>query len=484
MERRQTGSPLFWLGLIGLVLTCLYAVYLGPNAARKLEGEVQTAAQSALRTGGDGWVTAEADGQKIILAGVATSEAQKTAAVERVMRAIGPGGVVQGGVTKVLTSRVDVAPPTSPYAWGAQKEGDAIVLAGVAPTRASIAAITGAGKALYGDRVINQMTLGSGAPEGVNWELTATLGLEAIKDLSPGAAELVGDRLVITGAAASDDIVASVDNILGRAGPRVEAVSQVFGPAEWMAQLSAGEISFTGRVADEGLRTRLARAAAVGARDVKDEAEIGETGNWGARVITAMPHFAKFRSGQMTARAGLVRISGEATESVLDQLREDMSALVDGSSVQYNVKPVAPELGEIAGIDLSSGAADRAASCQEAFTRIMAGNKILFGTGDARISRESGLTLDKLVEVSRQCGEYRIEVQGHTDNQGGRAANLRLSRARAEAVRAYLQDKGFPADRLTAAGLGPDQPTATNANERGRAQNRRIEFKISTMESR
>jgi OOP family OmpA-OmpF porin len=109
----------------------------------------------------------------------------------------------------------------------------------------------------------------------------------------------------------------------------------------------------------------------------------------------------------------------------------------------------------------------------------MAANKILFATGTAAITRQSGEALDKVAEVARRCSDFKLEVQGYTDDKGKQPANIKLSQARAEAVRAWMQDKGVPADRLSAKGFGSDSPIASNAKESGRAQNRRIEFKVS-----
>jgi len=71
----------------------------------------------------------------------------------------------------------------------------------------------------------------------------------------------------------------------------------------------------------------------------------------------------------------------------------------------------------------------------------------------------------------------RIEIAGHTDNTGRLAVNQRLSQARAEAVRAYLAQRGVAVERMQARGYGPDEPIATNTNAAGRAQNRRVELR-------
>jgi tetratricopeptide (TPR) repeat protein len=71
-----------------------------------------------------------------------------------------------------------------------------------------------------------------------------------------------------------------------------------------------------------------------------------------------------------------------------------------------------------------------------------------------------------------------IEVGGHTDNRGPRWANLRLSEARANAVRDYLIKKGVAPERLVAKGYGPDKPIVNNDTEEGRVRNRRVQFTI------
>jgi len=85
--------------------------------------------------------------------------------------------------------------------------------------------------------------------------------------------------------------------------------------------------------------------------------------------------------------------------------------------------------------------------------------------------------LDDLVGYLKANPGVRVEIQGHTDSRGSRAYNMKLSQRRAESVMAYLASKGIAADRMTARGYGPDQPIASNDTARGRAENRRVEFK-------
>lgn len=74
--------------------------------------------------------------------------------------------------------------------------------------------------------------------------------------------------------------------------------------------------------------------------------------------------------------------------------------------------------------------------------------------------------------------EWKIEIGGHTDYTGSDAYNQTLSQKRASAVRAYLISQGISAERLTAKGYGEAKPIASNETEEGKAENRRVEFKI------
>eukprot|EP01032_Pedospumella_encystans_P036308 gene36307-biopygen30142 len=86
---------------------------------------------------------------------------------------------------------------------------------------------------------------------------------------------------------------------------------------------------------------------------------------------------------------------------------------------------------------------------------------------------------DQMASALHQVKGKTVQVIGHTDNVGPRGSNLALSLARAEAVRAYLAQKGVSPDMIAVSGQGPDQPVADNAASEGRARNRRIEFRVA-----
>jgi len=103
---------------------------------------------------------------------------------------------------------------------------------------------------------------------------------------------------------------------------------------------------------------------------------------------------------------------------------------------------------------------------------------ITFDAGKAIVRKASYKTLDDTAKILQTYPELRLEVQGHTDDQGPDDANMALSQARADAVKAYLEGKGIDAGRVVAKGYGETQPVADNKTGAGRAKNRRIEFRI------
>ena len=102
---------------------------------------------------------------------------------------------------------------------------------------------------------------------------------------------------------------------------------------------------------------------------------------------------------------------------------------------------------------------------------------VFFDFDRAELKPESYVELDKLADYLRK-NDIRIEIGGHTDDQGTDEYNDRLSENRAKAVYDYLVGKGISAERLKYKGYGKRMPVADNATEEGRAANRRTEFKI------
>lgn len=109
---------------------------------------------------------------------------------------------------------------------------------------------------------------------------------------------------------------------------------------------------------------------------------------------------------------------------------------------------------------------------------VMPGN-ITFAHDDATINSSFYNSLNQLAQTMIQYDQTTIVVAGHTDSTGAASYNQALSQRRAAAVSDYLVSRGVPAYRTRIVGYGQTQPIASNANESGRSQNRRVELTIN-----
>ncbi|MDP5120474.1 MAG: phosphate ABC transporter substrate-binding/OmpA family protein [Spirosomaceae bacterium] len=105
---------------------------------------------------------------------------------------------------------------------------------------------------------------------------------------------------------------------------------------------------------------------------------------------------------------------------------------------------------------------------------------INFRTAEYQLSENAKYIVDKeMAEIAKAFAGARIRVEGNTDNVGGEAANVALSKRRAQSVVDYLvANYGMNRNRFIVVGNGPKNPVASNDSESGRAQNRRTDFQI------
>lgn len=117
--------------------------------------------------------------------------------------------------------------------------------------------------------------------------------------------------------------------------------------------------------------------------------------------------------------------------------------------------------------------------------RLTLASSVLFPEGGWELSDAGKAALAKAAPTLAALSGQRIVVKGFTDNvpigsslRERFAGNIELSKARADAVAAFLQAQGVPASLITTVGLGEAHPVATNDSPEGRAKNRRVEIDI------
>ncbi len=105
-------------------------------------------------------------------------------------------------------------------------------------------------------------------------------------------------------------------------------------------------------------------------------------------------------------------------------------------------------------------------------------SNIRFVSGKAILMKSSYASLDELAELLIKKSDFRLLIEGHTDNVGRDAANMRLSQKRSMAVKKYLVQKNVDASKIDAKWYGEAKPIADNKTEEGRKENRRVELKV------
>ena len=121
-------------------------------------------------------------------------------------------------------------------------------------------------------------------------------------------------------------------------------------------------------------------------------------------------------------------------------------------------------------------------ACQSRLDARMKGRKVLFASNTAELQAASYSILDQIISTLEQCDEIvsenKLIIAGHTDNSGDAAYNLALSQRRADAVKTYIVNAITDTGLISSVGYGENQPVESNDTVEGRAQNRRIEFKL------
>lgn len=233
------------------------------------------------------------------------------------------------------------------------------------------------------------------------------------------------------------------------------------------ATAAPGQVLVTGTVPDDAsklaLLTRLREV--YGAEKVVDQLSVGAVvmpPNWTAYVQKLItPGLRQVNRGQLKVDGNVVSVRGEvASDAIKQQVASDLAASLNPSYLVNNSLRVT-------------------ASDQSVLDQTLANRIVEFELGKSELTTDGKVILDEMAASLLKLKSQKLEIIGHTDDQGLRAANLALSQARAEAVKVYFSTKGIDVAQMTAFGAGSDRPVTSNSTGEGRARNRRIEFRLS-----
>ncbi len=202
--------------------------------------------------------------------------------------------------------------------------------------------------------------------------------------------------------------------------------------------------------------------------------------SWGDVISLHLPELAKLETGTFSLENGQALINGVTTDT---GLRSNINTLVSDLNSRYGLYTGAANIRVPNATAENAGEVKSENICQTLFNDLKKNTRINFSMGKAEIiGADSFELLNNLASAVNQCKTFQVRVEGYTDTTGEEAFNDWLSQQRARSVVAYLADAGVEINRLTATGHGSDNPIASNDTPEGRAQNRRIEFKVTKSE--
>ena len=245
-----------------------------------------------------------------------------------------------------------------------------------------------------------------------------------------------------------------------------------------------GRVTYSGLVHDESTRTAIGEAlrATFGVGNVSGDVRVDRN----VKKIAWLP-----RAGELF---GLLKRPGIEFSLDGDQVNvggwvsaADRTALTDRLRGLFGATAVFGSLADRAA-EAVRAANSKATTVLASLPGKVAGDSLVqamnlsiinFAPGSADVPGESGDVIRQSAEaLKRAPGGTKVEIQGHTDNTGDMAGNMRLSQARAEAVKGAFIAAGVNGAMLTTVGYGDTKPRATNDTEFGRFQNRRIEYAL------
>ncbi len=264
-------------------------------------------------------------------------------------------------------------------------------------------------------------------------------------------------------------------------------------------------VKLSGRVSSQSIKDELVDAYEKEFEDLNSDGLIVDIDtkddNFGIELFeNFVDDFSHFNSGSITYTKNSVEIDGITDNSITKGSIQKKSKLLTQKGIdvenQLQLEDNFPTQNQPSTIDLNSSADDTLdknikdsesnqtkkivsiKKVQEHLDSFMKSHKIHFLYAKDILTPESKSVLDKVLEILHENNNTIVEIGGHTDSDGTKKRNLRLSTKRAEAVKRYLIDKNIDKKRLKSVGYGESRPLVKNSSEDNKQKNRRVEFKI------
>jgi OOP family OmpA-OmpF porin len=312
----------------------------------------------------------------------------------------------------------------------------------------------------------------------MDWLGAAKFALSQVAALAGGSARISDHAYSITGAAATSESYEALRAELAGTLPASLVLNNalltapVESPYRFTAAVGPEAVTLTGAVPSPELRDLFAAETALrfATLVVANEMRLASGAPIGFEevVLAGLQAISRLEAGRFELVDLAVNVTGVAPyQGAIARIEEQLEAALPAEFDLATTLTFTPVQAVVP-----------TEVCQELLIDELGEGGIRFNEGSTAIAAESEGRLDRLVAILQRCPQAEVEIGGHTDSAGTAARNQELSRIRAQAVVNYLEAAGVAADRLTAVGYGEANPIASNETEEGRAQNRRIEFRI------
>ena len=513
--------------LLGVILIGILSYLCFIDKMESIKGDLLSKSKLAYKDKQFDWVDVDIQGQNLemttnlVLRGVAPSEEKRDEA-ELIAKSIEGVMGVDNRLTLALAPQSLelsiklpkvaelVATKVSPYTIAVTKEkSNQIILTGYVENIEEHNRLVAKAITLFGaENITDELKEATGSPTA--WYASAELGLDKLKVVDYGQFNIT-DRVFnfkgYVGTEATKEVVLA--NLKESLNSDYEGTYTIDAPS--VTELATTEVSpytiavtkeksnqiiLTGYVENIEEHNRLVAKAITlfGAENITDELKeaTGSPTAWYASAELGLDKLKVVDYGQFNITDRVFNFKGyvgtEATkEVVLANLKESLNSDYEGT---YTIDAPVVKVVELEEVItevveeevLEEVKIPKSISCQASFTELLANKKIHFEYDKAFIKKSSYELLDSLISVANGCPNSKIEIEGHTDSDGSKQYNQKLSYRRADAVKVYLIQRGIQSDRLKAIGYGEINPVATNKTKDGKEQNRRIEFNVKGAE--
>lgn len=407
-----------------------------------------------------------------------TGKAKSVDDYETVLSAF--SGALPDGM-RVVSSVIEPASVLS-YGWRGDRSDGQVTLTGFVPSPHAKNEVIAISSELFpNSKLVDNVRIAAGAPR-MDWLGGVKFAVNQLARLKRGSVVL-GDRTFsIEGEAASVEAFTELHAANANTLPAslelssADVTAPFVSPYLFVAARTPTAIKLEGHVPSLAEREDILGAvrSTFGTLELVDNLVYasGEPQGFIRAATVAVKAISRLGGGYSDITDTTVNISGGAyypgaADAVVDTVGE---TIPEGFNVAVTIgvrqpaQPVSP------------------LRCRDLLQRALTVGRIEFEGGDADVSADSFGPLDRVAATIERCPNTSVEVGAHTDSVGTTANNLKLSKARAEAIVEFLVDAGAKRERLVAVGYGEANPVADNATQQGKIANRRIEFVLQVPE--